>query len=151
MKTNWDNRFLELAKHISTWSKDRSTQVGAVIVDSLHRVVSLGYNGFPRGCDDEIEDRHQRLAKYLYTEHAERNAIYNATSSLQGCTIYITPLFPCSDCARAIIQTGITRVVCPKPDYSNVVWSEHFKAAEQMFQECGVQVVHIEDQDKLYI
>ncbi|MBT3703387.1 MAG: CMP deaminase, partial [Alphaproteobacteria bacterium] len=74
----WDQRFLKLADEVATWSKDRSTQVGAVIVMKDRAPGPYGYNGFPRQIDDEAEERHNRPAKYKWTEHAERNAIYNA-------------------------------------------------------------------------
>ena len=91
-KINWNKRFIDLAEHISTWSKDRSTQCGAVIADKENRVVSLGYNGFPTGFNDDIDSRHESPVKYSYTEHAERNAIYNAARigvSTRGCTMYL--------------------------------------------------------------
>src|SRR2546421_12647437 len=71
---DWDGRFMELARHVGTWSKDRSRQVGCVVVGPDNSVRAIGFNGFPRGLDDENEHRHQRPAKYLWTEHAERNA-----------------------------------------------------------------------------
>ena len=109
----WDKRWMALAQHVSQWSKDRSTKVGAVIVNSRQVVVAFGWNGFPRGVDDDVSDRHLRPTKYLWTEHAERNAIYNAAAegmALRGCRLY-TSKFPCAACARAIIQTGIIEVI----------------------------------------
>jgi len=109
----WDNRFINLCDHIANWSKDRSTKVGAVIVDSSNRILSVGYNGFPQGINDDIDSRHERPNKYLWTEHAERNAIYTASRlqvNLVGATLYCNYL-PCPDCSRAIIQSGISRVV----------------------------------------
>ena len=125
--SKWDNRFIDLAKHIASWSKDRSTQVGAVAVGSLREIKSVGYNGFPRGVDDDIEERHERPAKYSFTEHAERNLIYNATLngiSLNGTTLYVTH-FPCPDCARGVIQSGITRVY----------WAEDSSEEAKQFRE----------------
>lgn len=139
MTTSWDNKFMELAKHVSGWSKDRSTKVGCVIADDRHRVVSLGYNGFPRNIDDTVLGRHQRPAKYMWTEHAERNAIYNARAVLDGCTIYIH-WYPCTDCARAIIQSGITSLVVPMPDWRQEKWGEHFVIADLMLREAGIQI-----------
>lgn len=141
MNNWWDKRFLNLAKHVAEWSKDRSTGVGAVIVDPKTRtVVSLGYNGFPRGIDDDVEERHERPKKYLWTEHAERNAIYQASRSLRGCTLY-TPLFPCADCARAIIQSGITRVVTVRPEDEYIErWGEQFSVAQEMFSEVSIDI-----------
>lgn len=144
---NWNNRFIELTKHIAGWSKDRSIGVCAVIADKDHRIVSVGYNGFPSGCNDELPQRHERPAKYLFTEHAERNAIYNAARigvSVKGCTIYLM-WFPCADCSRAIIQSGIDTVVCYKPDLTTPKWGEHFQAALQMFEETDIDVQYIDD------
>lgn len=118
----WDKRWMEMAQLVSSWSKDRSRKVGAVIVDNRNTVLAIGWNGFPRGIDDEsFEERHQRPAKYAWTEHAERNAIYNAASTgtnLSGSTIYV-PWFPCVDCARAIIQSGVDSVVCVEPNWED--------------------------------
>jgi dCMP deaminase len=137
--TDWDERFMMLADHVSSWSKDLSTQVGAVIVGSRKRVVSLGYSGFPRGVRDYVDKRHERPAKYLWTEHAERNAIYNAAESLVGCTLYV-PWYPCMDCARAIVQSGIVELVAIEPDWDDTIWGVHFDAARELFDEVGVRV-----------
>lgn len=142
---NWDKRFMDLAKHIALWSKDRSTKLGAVIVDDNHRILSVGYNGFPQGCDDSKESRHERPAKYLYTEHAERNAIYNAGRNgvkLQGATIYV-PIPSCVDCTRAIIQTGIKKVVfgLPDPEEQKRLWQTfNFDVSLELFREVDVKV-----------
>ena len=139
----WDVRFFELAKHIASWSKDRSTKVGAVIVNEKDRVVkSMGYNGFPRGIDDDNDEYHKRPAKYKWAEHAERNAIYNAARNgiaIEGCTMYVT-FFPCTDCARSIIQSGIQRVVAPQPNLKNEKWGEDFKLSLEMFMQSGISV-----------
>ena len=106
--SKWSDRFMELAEHVATWSKDPSTQVGCVIVDKQNRVVSLGFNGFPRGIKD-IPARYQdKETKYLFVAHAERNALDNAPLSVEGCTLY-SPLLPCNECAKSIIQKGIKR------------------------------------------
>lgn len=143
-KTDWDQRFIDLAEYIGNWSKDRSTKVGAVIVDDDKRVVGMGYNGFPAGFDDEIDSRHERPVKYAYTEHAERNAIFTAArngSHIKGCTMYLK-WFPCVDCARAIIQSGIKRVVCTKPDFDDVRWGHSFKVSHELLVECGVELTY---------
>lgn len=145
--TNWDKRFIELSKNIAVWSKDKSTKVGAIITTKENDIVSTGYNGFPRGVDDDIEERYERPQKYLWTEHAERNAIYSAAKrgiSLKGCTIYL-PWFPCADCSRAIIQSGIDEMVCTVPDLDHPVWGEGFKVALEMFKECNVKITYIKD------
>ncbi len=142
MRNNWDIRFITMADTVATWSKDKNKKTGAVVVNKDKIVLAMGYNGFPRGCDDSIECRYERPYKYFYTEHAERNAIYNAAKqglSLNGATMYAT-YFPCADCARAIIQSGIIKVVAPTPDVEHETWGEHFKAALCMFDEAGVEV-----------
>ena len=103
----WDKRFLEIAHQVATWSKDPSTKVGAIIVGDKLQIVSQGYNGFPRNIEDKEERLNIRELKYKFTIHAEANAIYNALyngSSVQYCTLYCVSLFPCSECAKAIIQ-----------------------------------------------
>lgn len=111
-RTRWDLRFLALAEFISKWSKDPSTKVGAVIVDPLDRVVSLGFNGLPRHVSDFLPDRLQnRSTKYEMVIHGDVNAILFAQRSLVGCTMYTHPCAPCSRCASIIAQSGITRVV----------------------------------------
>ena len=140
--TNWDIKFIELSRHIAEWSKDINRKNGAVIVDSDNIVISLGYNGFPRKCDDSVSSRYEQPTKYLFTEHAERNAIYHAARlgiSLKECRMYVT-MFPCSDCARGIIQSGITKVISPTPDVDHYKWGEHFKAALIMFEEANIEV-----------
>ena len=141
---DWSKRFMGLAQHVTSWSKDKSVGVCAVIADKEHRVLSIGYNGFPSGCDDGVEERHERPAKYLYTEHAERNAIYSAAKngvSLKDSVMYITR-FPCADCARAIIQSGIKEVVCSEPDLSHERWGEHFRISLELFKEVGVKLTY---------
>lgn len=143
--SKWDNRFNEMAKLVASWSKDTNTKVGAVVVDKDKIVLSMGYNGFPRGCDDKIESRYEKPAKYLYTEHAERNCVYHAARhgvSLKDCTIHCT-MFPCCDCARAIIQAGITEVVAPEPDVNHEKWGESFRVSLLMFEESNVNVKFI--------
>ncbi len=112
MSYKWDCRFLELAKHVAQWSKDPSTQVGAVIVDDLRRIVSVGYNGFPRGVVDSAERYEDRKQKYALVVHAEANAILSPQQSVRGCTLYAT-LHPCEECAKLVVQAGLTRVVIP--------------------------------------
>lgn len=140
--TAWDARMMALAGYVAGWSKDRSTQVGCVIVGPRNDVRAIGYNGFPRGCDDDAEHRHERPLKYRWTEHAERNAVYNAAAvgtPLAECRIYI-PWYPCADCARAIIQVGITEVIAIEPKWDDERWGYDFAVTREMFQECGVNV-----------
>lgn len=138
----WDTRWMDLAKFIASWSKDRSTKVGAVIVDHRNVLLSIGWNGFPRGLNDDIDERHERPIKYKWFEHAERNAIYNAASKgieLLDATIYI-PWYPCADCARAIIQSGIVEVVVVEPDWDDERWGDDFKMVKEMFDEVQLHV-----------
>jgi dCMP deaminase len=140
---NWNLRFVELAKHVASWSKDESVKVGVIIADEDNRVVSIGYNGFPSGCDDSKTERYQRPMKYLYTEHGERNAIYNAArtgAKTFGCTMYLD-WFPCADCARGVIQSGLKRLVCGKPNFEDERWGDSFKAAFEMLEEAKVEIV----------
>jgi dCMP deaminase len=136
----WDKRFVELAILVAGWSKDTSTRIGAVIVGADRAVRSLGYNGFPRGVDDSIQARYERPLKYLWTVHAEENAILNAVRngvSLDGCIIYLNG-FPCTPCARAIVQCGIRTLVGFKPNFSDPTYGEEYKQTIEMFQEAGI-------------
>ncbi len=110
----WDRRFAEMAALVSTWSKDPSPQVGAVIADPLHRVVSVGYNGLPHGMLDDPKILENRELKNSCIIHAEENAILFARRDLSGCTIYTYPVPPCGGCASKIRQSGIVRVVAPQ-------------------------------------
>ena len=107
--TNWIKRYLELATHVATWSKDPSCQVGAVIVTADNKPVSFGFNGFPRGFDDDPSRYENKEYKLRHVIHAELNAILNAERSVAGCTIYVTHP-PCQQCAGAIVQAGIISV-----------------------------------------
>ena len=134
--TDWDERFLQLAQHIAQWSKDPSTKVGAVIVRPNRTIASVGYNGFPRGVNDD-ERLNDRPYKYAMTVHAEANAILSANERLDGCTLYVTPLSPCSSCASILIQSGIKRVVAYMP-YQPEHWADSFAIARTMLDEAGV-------------
>jgi dCMP deaminase len=137
---SWDRRFLALAAHISAWSKDPSTKVGCVVVGPDREIVTTGYNGFPRGVTDDPA-RMVRPAKYLWTSHAEENAVAHAARigvSLKGCTAYVTHC-PCSRCARGLIQAGIQRVVYPNEGRgTGGMDMTEFEVAETMFAEAGV-------------
>lgn len=112
----WDNRFLEMAKLISTWSKDPSTKTGAVIVDPNRRIVSVGFNGFPRNMpDDEVFyiDREQKYSRII---HCEVNALLFAKQNkVEGCTLYTWPFLSCDRCFVQMAQAGIVRFVAPEP------------------------------------
>jgi dCMP deaminase len=139
----WDNRYLSLAKEVATWSKDPSTQVGAVTVGAKKEVLSQGFNGFPRGIKDTDERYNHRETKYKFVVHAEMNAIYNATysgTSLDGATLYIYGLPICSECAKGIIQVGIKKVVIEKSkELDN--WNESLRLSQEMFSEAGVELI----------
>lgn len=134
----WDRRYLDMARLVSTWSKDPSTQTGAVIVDPELRVVSVGYNGFPVGVADTDERLHNRETKYKLIVHCERNAMLFAKRDLEGCTLYTWPFMSCAPCAGMVIQAGIKR--CVAPLNNNPRWVEDFKMATMMFTEAGVEV-----------
>jgi dCMP deaminase len=136
----WDDRYMDMAKLVATWSKDPSSKIGAVAVNEKGQILTTGYNGFPRGIadDDRLNDR---PVKYKYIVHAEQNAIYNATYngvSLHGSTMYVAGLPCCSDCAKGIIQVGVRRVVM-NGDPTNERWEESTKLTLDMFKESGVE------------
>lgn len=137
----WDKRFLELAKHVASWSKDPSTQIGAVITRNDNEIVSLGYNGLPKGIQDEesiLNDREQKMNLII---HGEENALIFAKQSVEGCTLYTYPFLCCSRCSSKMIQAGIKRVVTidDVPDR----WKESMKIAEDNFIKHGVEVVYV--------
>lgn len=141
---SWDEYFMAMAHLAAFRSKDPNTRVGACIVNPAKRVVGLGYNGFPRGCADD-EYPWQREGEYLetkypYVVHAELNAILNSIQNLSGCTLYVS-LFPCNECAKAIIQSGISKVVYESDKYNG---SEDNLASKRMFQDAGVVYEAIE-------
>lgn len=141
----WDRRFLEVAKLVASWSKDPSTQTGAVIVDNNNRVVSVGYNGFPKGVNDSPERYNNRELKYKMIVHCERNAILFAGRSLEGHALYTWPFMSCSVCAAMVIQAGITRCVAPAiPDRLKERWAEDMALSETLFSEAGVRLDIVE-------
>ena len=136
-QSKWDKRFLSLAKFVSTWSKDPSTQVGAVIFDDSNRIISLGYNGLSTGIEDKmLEDRDRKLKLVI---HAETNAIMFAKQNLKGCSIATWPFMPCSNCSSNIIQAGITRVIYPEAIGEKATrWADSFRLSQEQFDEAGV-------------
>lgn len=145
MKRDWVEYFLEIAETIKKKSKDRNTKIGALIVGDNNEIVSTGYNSFPRGIDDSVEERQQRPEKYYWFEHAERNAIYNAALigvSTKGKKMFLTCGVPCTDCARGIISSGISEIWCKKEDTTRnkELWSEHSKRSIVMFNESGIKI-----------
>ncbi len=145
----WEGYFMDMATLVASKSKDRSTRCGIVIVGEGHTVLATGYNGFPRGVDDYNEYYHKRPEKYAWTEHAERNAIYNAARHgirLLGSTAY-TNVHPCIECARALVQAGIKEVTVPSnndPLFHNleqrIDWEESFLKAREILSEGHVVV-----------
>jgi dCMP deaminase len=143
----WDLRFLALAKHVSTWSKDPSTQTGAVIVDAERRIVSVGYNGFAKGVNDAPKQYANRELKYKMIIHGEVNALlFAGRATLEGCTLYNWPLGPCAQCAAKFIQKGITRIVYPVNvnEDREKRWDEQVGLSIGMFDEAGVEVAPID-------
>jgi dCMP deaminase len=152
-RTEWNETFMTMAYIMAMRSPDKKTRVGAVIVDKDNVVVAMGYNGWCRGSSPWGDDdpRHERPLKYMYTEHAERNAIYNSARkgvSLSDCTLYVT-IAPCMDCTRAIVQVGINKVVIHhngQEAYNQAYgldehkWTEDHKQATQLFEDAGVNV-----------
>ena len=138
----WDEYFMGVSLLSARRSKDPNTQVGACIVNEKRRIVGIGYNGFPYGCsDDEFPwERHAEgflNNKYPYVVHAEANAILNSTAPLDDCTIYVS-LFPCNECAKLIIQSGIKRIVYMDDKYDG---TESDVASKRMLAAAGVECV----------
>ncbi len=146
----WDEYFMGIAIFSAERSKDNNTQVGACIVNEERKIVAVGYNGMPTGCNDdempwEREGETTLDTKYPFVCHAELNAILNRNSTnLKGCTLYVT-LFPCNECAKAIIQSGIKKVVYKSNKYAD---SESTKASAMLFKMCGVECVEYASTDK---
>jgi len=140
----WGDRYIHLAKEISTWSKDPSTQVGAVVIGNNGEVLSQGYNGFPRGIKDTPQRLKDREKKYNLVVHAEMNAIYNASLngvSLKGSTLYVYGLPICNECAKGVIQVGIDKVIATRPADYNKEWDESIKDAKALFKEAEVEYI----------
>lgn len=149
----WDKYFLNIAENVKLKSKDIRTQIGAVIVGKDNEIVSTGYNSFPRGINDNVEERQVRPEKYYWIEHAERNAIYNAARigvSLRDTTMYLTCGIPCSDCTKGIISSGIKKIYCKVQDTTRnrEHWDEHAKRSLQMFKESNVEIIFYDEKEK---
>lgn len=140
----WGDRYIHLAKEISTWSKDPSTKVGAVVIGNNGEVLSQGYNGFPRSIKDTPQRLKDREKKYNLVVHAEMNAIYNASLngvSLKGSTLYVYGLPICNECAKGVIQVGIDKVIATRPADYNKEWDESIKDAKALFKEAEVEYI----------
>lgn len=147
---DWDTYFMMVAKVSALRSKDPNTQVGACIVNNDKKIVSCGYNGAPTGFSDDIMPWNREgefiNAKYPYVCHAELNAILNSNCDLRGTTIYVD-LFPCHECAKAIIQSGIKKVIYLSDKYNG---TESNIIAKKLFDECGVTYTKYEEKQKTY-
>jgi len=137
----WDETFMLLADLVAQRSKDPNSQIGACIVNEKNIVVGLGYNGFPIGCNDDDlpwsrKDKNTLNTKYPYVVHAEANAILNASTKLDGCVLYVN-LFPCNECAKLIIQSGIKEVVYKHDKYAN---TDSVKASKKLLKLSGVKI-----------
>ncbi len=141
---SWDEYFMGLAHLSALRSKDPSTQVGACIVSNEKKVVGIGYNGFPKGCEDDAypwgKDGSFLESKYPYVVHAEVNAILNSHADLRGCTLYVS-LFPCNECAKALIQAGIQKVVYESDKHKD---KEIYMASRRMLESAKVELVQMD-------
>jgi dCMP deaminase len=139
---NWDDTFILMANLISQRSKDPNTQTGACIVNDENIVIGLGYNGFPRGCHDDklpwCREGDVLKTKYAYVVHAEANALLNSVSDTRGCRLYCH-LFPCNECAKLIIQSGIKEVIYESDKYKEM---DIFKASRKMLKMAGIKLRH---------
>lgn len=148
---HWNNRFFDMAKLYASFSKDPSRKIGAVAIDPIKRVVlSSGYNGFPRGVADKFDRLNVREEKYKYVVHAEMNVIYNACHcgiSLDGAELYVYGLPVCSECAKGIIQVGITKVHILTQKEIPDTWKNSWDRTAEMFGEAGVRWEFYEDTD----
>jgi dCMP deaminase len=141
---SWDDYFMSMVYLVASKSKDNLTHIGAVIVGPDNEIKSTGYNSFVRKLNDNVPERQKKPEKYYWFEHAERNAIYNATligTSLKGCKMY-TNGTPCMDCARGIVQSGILEVIVDRKwdEQNKETWSDHAERTIQMFKEVGVKL-----------
>lgn len=148
---DWNRRFMDLAEHVSEWSKDRSTKVGAVIVGPDREIVSMGYNGFARGVNDDSDIRHERPLKYFFTVHAEENCLYNTNrtgAKVFGCSIYVSSLPPCARCSSAIAQSGIRTVYCIPLKANTFLeqrWRDEINVGAFILREAGVAIEYMEN------
>ena len=146
----WGKRYMAIAAEVATWSKDPNTKVGAVVVGAKGQILSQGFNGFPRGIKDTPKRLNDRDTKLKLVVHAEMNAIFNASYSgvaLDGSTLYVYGLPICSDCAKGIIQVGISKVVVSKSCInSRPHWAESWELSSELFNEAGIIIYVIDDE-----
>jgi dCMP deaminase len=144
--SKWGNRYISLAKEVSTWSKDPSRKIGAVAVGDKGQILAQGYNGFPRGILDSADRYNDRVVKYKYVVHAEMNVIYNATFngvSLDGARLFVFGLPVCSECAKGIIQVGIKSVTIYTEEEVPEIWTDSWSTTQSMFKEANVDALWI--------
>lgn len=146
MISKWDKRFLDLTKLVSTWSKDPSTQTGAVIVGPKKEVISVGFNGFPSGMSDDealYNDRDEKLSRIV---HCEINALLFAGRPIpEGSTLYTYPFISCDRCVVQMLQAGIKSFVAPKPSEDKLArWAEAFERTRKYIKECGGTLLEVE-------
>jgi dCMP deaminase len=138
-------KFADIAKAVSLLSKDPSTKVGAIVVDEDYNIRVAGYNGFPRGVNDDPERYANRDTKYKFISHAEENCISQAARigvSLKDCALLVTSILPCAQCTKLIIQSGIKHIVCVYPAKETVLlrWRESNEVGSQMINEAGISI-----------
>lgn len=141
--SEWDKRFLELAAHVSTWSKDPSTQVGAVLVSPDRKHIVIGYNGFPSGMEDREEWLLNKEEKYSRVIHAEMNAILNAGKPVKGYTLYVWPFPVCDRCSVFVIQAGIAKVISPRLPAGKYHWAKSINRSSEYLDKSGIEIIAI--------
>lgn len=146
VSSKWHERFLQLAQHVAGWSKDPSTQVGAVIAEGKH-VVSLGFNGFPPSVPDHLEWLHNREEKLQAIVHAEVNAIINASRPVSGCVIYTWPFQPCLECTKICLAAKVQAIVTRSPTQAQLErWGASFAAAQQLLQRANIPLFYVDNE-----
>lgn len=141
LNEKWDLRYLQMAKFVAEWSKDPSTQTGAVLVRPDRSVISVGYNGFASKVNDTDERYNDRSIKYEMVVHCEENALIAAKQSIEGSCLYTYPFMSCSRCAAKMIQAGVKRHVAPVPTEDQLSrWEDSFRLSMEQFNEAGVEV-----------
>ena len=143
------SKYLEIANAISKFSKDPSTKVGAIAINDKGIILSTGYNGFPRGVNDDAARYENREVKYKLISHAEQNLVAQAAyagHSLRGSTVFLSGLFPCSSCAKSLIQAGVSTIISPPPD-KNDRWKDDAEWSKILLDEAQVETIYVEEID----
>jgi dCMP deaminase len=147
----WHRRYLQLAETVAGWSKDPSRKIGCVAVNDKGQILSVGYNGFPRGINDDPVRLNNRNEKYKFVVHAEKNMIYNATHngvSLDGSTVYVSGLPVCSECAKGLIQVGVKKVIMDDATNIRNNWAESWELTRSLFDEARIEYKILEETNK---